>query len=255
MKVYVETKRGFPVNSDIQKAIDGFESLCYDIVPFQHSDIVLGRYDYAATKNVFVGSIDTMKLLFNRIGKTPEDINYPQFLFDKNLLTRKISKSILKDVIDNYSGEEVFIKPIKTKLFDGMLVTKKDDFNYFKGYENEPVWISDKMDIASEWRVFVHDDKIVHWSNYSGDFTKLPDFNYVSMLRKYYTQQFDNAPRSYTIDVAVLKDVEDKNIGFIKGRTDVVEFNDFWAIGSYGLDCVKYAEMLRDRYKEIAFEN
>lgn len=251
MKVYVETKRGFPVNSDIQKAIDGFENLCYDIVPFVHSDVILGKYDYAAKHNIFVGSIDTMKLIFNRIGKMPEDIDYPEFLFEKNLLLRKVSKSILKDVIDNYSNKELFIKPTKTKLFDGILVTKKEDFNYFRGFENEIVWVSEPIDISSEWRVFVHDNKIVHWSNYSGDFTKLPDFNDILRLVKYY----DNAPRSYTIDVAVLKDIEDKHFGFTKGRTDVVEFNDFWAIGSYGLDCVRYAEMLRDRYEEIVFEN
>lgn len=245
MKIYVETKRGFPVNSDIQKAIDGFESLCYDIVPFEYSDIVLGKYDYAATKNIFVGSIDTMKLIFSRIGKTPEDIDYPSFLREFHFLSRDVVKMKLSDVINCYGGGEIFIKPTMTKLFDGILVTKKTDFNYLKGFEDEIVWVSDKMNIDSEWRVFVHDDKIVHWSNYSGDFTKIPDYAHVKILVKYYTQQYDNAPRSYTIDVAVLKD----------GKTDVVEFNDFWAIGSYGLDSMKYAEMLRDRYEEIVFEN
>lgn len=254
MKVYVETKRGFPVNSDIQKAIDGFESLCYDIVPFQHSDIVLGRYDYAATKNVFVGSIDTMKLLFNRIGKTPEDIDYPQFLFDKNLLTRKISKSILKDVIDNYSGEEVFIKPIKTKLFDGMLVTKKEDFNYFKGYENELVWVSDKIYIASEWRVFVHNNQFVDCCKYSGFYRNSPNIEYINILIEDYSP---NSPKSYTIDIAML-DWYKMGIGCYDKRVmsenfNIIEFNDFWSIGSYGLDCVKYAEMLKDRYEEIVF--
>lgn len=252
MKIYVETKRGFPVNSDIQKAIDGFENLCYDIVPFEYSDIVLGKYDYAAKHNIFVGSIDTTKTIFNRIGKTPEDVDYPPFLFDKNLLTRKVSKTILKDVIDNYSNEQIAIKPTKTKLFDGILVTKKEDFNYLKGFEDEIVWVSDKINISSEWRVFIHNNCMVDCCKYSGFYRNVPDYFYINNLIEEYSH---TAPKSYTIDVAVLKPFRNNNDILKFDKTDVVEFNDFWAIGSYGLDCVRYAEMLRDRYEEIVFEN
>lgn len=237
MKVYVELKRGFPVNADIQKAIDGFESLVYDIVPFQHSDIIMGKYDFAALKNVFVGSIDTMTALFKIIGKYPEPIDYPRFVLHGDILTRTVIKVTLKDLINCYYDSEIFIKPVKTKLFDGMLVTKKEDLNYFKGYEEELVWASDKIDIVSEWRAYVHNNKLVQCSNYAGDFTLAPDYTYIQKL----IEDYEQPPVSYTIDVAVLKD----------GRTTVVEFNDFWAIGSYGLDSTKYTEMLRDRYFQI----
>lgn len=245
MKAYVELKRGLPVNTDIQKAIDGFESLVYDIKTFAKEDIVLGKFDYAALNNVFVGSIDTMNMLFNRLGKLPEPIDYPEFLFNDNLLTRKVSKDILGTVYSNCANEfrthkEVFyfVKPVDTKLFDGSIVTNVESLSYFRGHSvMTPVWISDKIDIVSEWRAYIHNKKLVQCSNYAGDFTLVPDYSYIQKLIKGY----DNAPVSYTIDVAVLKD----------GRTDVVEFNDFWAIGSYGLDSMKYAEMLRDRYFQI----
>jgi len=237
MKAYVEIKRGLPVNSDIQKAIDGFESLVYDIVPFQHSDIIMGKYDFAAKKNVFVGSIDTMTALFKIIGKYPEPIDYPSFVIRDLLTTRDVGKIKMKDIIRGYTTGEIFIKPVKTKLFDGMLVTKKEDLNYFRGFEEELVWASDKIDINSEWRAYIHNNKLVQCSNYAGDFTLVPDYTYIQKL----IDNYEQPPVSYTIDVAVLKD----------GRTDVVEFNDFWAIGSYGLDGIKYVEMLRDRYFEI----
>lgn len=48
-------------------------------------------------------------------------------------------------------------------------------------------------------------------------------------------------PIACTLDVGVTAE---------KG-TVLVEANDFWAISSYGLDSVVYAEMLRDRYFEI----
>lgn len=239
MKAYVELKRGFPVNTDIQKAIDGFESLVYDIKTFTKEDIVLGlgKIDYAAMNNVFVGSIDTMTMLFNRLGKLPEPIDYPSFVLRDLLMTRDVDKIKMKDIIRHYTTGEIFIKPVKTKLFDGMLVTKKEDLNYFKGFEEELVWGSDKIDIVSEWRAYVHNNKLIQCSNYSGDFTLAPDYTYIQKL----IEGYDICPISYTIDVAVLKD----------GRTDVVEFNDFWAIGSYGLDSMKYSEMLRDRYFQI----
>ena len=64
-----------------------------------------------------------------------------------------------------------------------------------------------------------------------------PNFEYVDSLIEAYKEQ----PISYTVDVAILKD----------GSMTVIEFNDFWAIGSYGLYCINYAQMLLDRYCEI----
>jgi hypothetical protein len=73
--------------------------------------------------------------------------------------------------------------------------------------------------------------------NYSGAFLSVPDWTMVYKAIDLYK----DAPVSYTIDVAILKD----------GSTEIVEFNDFWAIGSYGLSSDIYAQMLRDRYFEI----
>jgi hypothetical protein len=48
-------------------------------------------------------------------------------------------------------------------------------------------------------------------------------------------------PSSYTIDIGILED-----------KTNVVvEFNDMWAIGNYGVPNNIYLRMLRTRYFEI----
>jgi len=50
-----------------------------------------------------------------------------------------------------------------------------------------------------------------------------------------------NFPISYTIDIGVLEN----------GENVVIEFNDMWAIGNYGMDNSDYLSLLRQRYFEI----
>jgi hypothetical protein len=54
MKAYIEYKRGSPVNSDIQKAKDGFENMVYDIVSFRFEDIIMGKYELDEQYNYFI---------------------------------------------------------------------------------------------------------------------------------------------------------------------------------------------------------
>lgn len=241
MNVYVELKKDLPINSDIQKAIDGFENLCYDIKFVTLEDLILGvkNFENLARNNVFVGSIDFMTRLFKNVGIEINHINFPDSVID--LIGRKIEKTGLKSFVDSFDGTPKFVKPVQTKLFDGVLVSDKSHLSFFKDFGNIDVYVSDKIDIVSEWRCYIHKNKLVYSCNYSGDFKIMPDWNYVNSL----IERYENALISYTIDVAVETNQ----------KTTVIEFNDFWAIGSYGLDCSKYSEMLKDRYFEIIGKN
>jgi len=239
-KVYVQLKNGYPINVDIQNAIDGFEYLGYDIEGFTFEDIISGKMDYRAKNNPFVGSIDGMSMLFKNIGKYPKPIDFPESIIDSGLLNRQIVTMKLNDFVDGFKRTQkpMFIKPVQTKLFDGALISKDEHLSYLR-MENCDVFVCNPIDILSEHRVYVHNKKAIYSCNYSGDFRISPNFEYVDKLIEGYRDQ----PCSYTIDVAILKD----------GSMTVIEFNDFWAIGSYGLYCVDYAQMLLDRYCEIVF--
>jgi hypothetical protein len=50
-----------------------------------------------------------------------------------------------------------------------------------------------------------------------------------------------NFPISYTIDIGVLDN----------GENVVIEYNDMWAIGNYGIDNYEYFSLLKSRYFEI----
>lgn len=238
-KVYVELKNNLPINVDVQNAIDGFEYLDYEPIGFNKSDLITGKLDNIGLKNIVVGSIDGMRLLFRRINKLPQPIDFPDFLFVENLLNREVKQIRLNEFIEDFKLKlkPKFVKPVETKIFDGALISKLSHLNYLNNYGNPLVWVSEPMNIVSEYRIYVHDNQMVYSCNYCGDFKQIPLYSYIEDL----ISKFKNSPISYTIDVGILKN----------GETSIIEFNDFWAIGSYGLYCIDYSHMLEDRYFEI----
>ena len=110
------------------------------------------------------------------------------------------------------------------------------------------VWIWDTMmvmayepfksKIISEWRLYVHNDKLVDARNYSGEFIVSPNYEYAMTV---ITNNKGKFPCAYTVDIAVLESNE--NV--------VVEFNDMWAIGNYGIPNDIYLRVLKDRYFQI----
>jgi hypothetical protein len=238
-KVFVQVKNGFPIDSNVQCAIDGFEYIGYEPRPFTLEELLTGKFNLLSKNNPFVGSIDGMTTLFKSIEKYPTPIDFPEEIINSNLLNRNIKNMSLNDAISKFriTNKPIFIKPIQTKLFDGVIITKEEELNYLKGFDNPDVFVCDKIDIVSEHRAYIHKKKMVYCCNYSGDFRINPDYNYIDLL----VSKYESAPISYTIDIAVLKD----------GTNTVVEFNDFYAISSYGLAPWLYAEMLLDRYFEI----
>jgi len=241
-KVYVHVKNGLPINEDVQKAIDGFEYLGYEPVLVTMENMLSGTLDYVAKFHPVVGSIDFMTRLFKRINYIPEPIDYPEEILKSGLLVNTyILKGTLEQalqIIESKETPNLFIKPVKTKLFDGILVTDKTQLSYLKGYPlHTEVWIAGGVDIVSEHRIYIHDGKAIYGCNYSGDFRLNPDYTYVDKL----IEAYKSAPRAYTIDVAILSN----------GSATLIECNDFWAIGGYGLAPWDYSKMLRDRYLEI----
>lgn len=239
-KVYVQTKNGLAINADIQNAIDGFEYLGYDVKCITLENIFSGAMDYAAQHNPFVCSIDGMRKVFSNIEKNPSPIDYPKEIVEAGLCGRTILKMPLNEAIKKFESTEIplFIKPVATKLFDGILVSKKEDLNFFGSISTNPdAYVSEKIDILSEYRIYVHNGKMVHSCCYEGDFRLTPDYSYIDKMISVYK----SAPVAYTIDIAILND----------GSNILMECNDFWAIGSYGLKSWDYAQMLADRYEEI----
>lgn len=92
--------------------------------------------------------------------------------------------------------------------------------------EGESYFVSEVMDIVSEWRVFVKRGRVVDVRNYSGDPWVVPDKDKVYRMM----QEFQGTcPSSYTLDVAVVPPSGDG-----KYQTEVVEVRNFISCGLYG---------------------
>ena len=132
-----------------------------------------------------------------------------------------------------------FIKPLKSqKLFTGHV---RGHISYLLQTAHLPdeveILCSEVVDFITEWRGFVLNKKLIGLKNYKGDFTKIPDSSIINQA----IQEYVSSPVAYSIDMAV----DDS------GKTVLVEVNDAFALGSYGLDPVKYAMMIEARWDEI----
>lgn len=189
-RVYVELKKGLPINVDIQNAIDGFEYLGYEIIGFRFEEVMSGKMDHKAKNNPFIGSIDMMTMLFKNINKFPTPIDFPESIINSGLLNRKITTMKLNDFVDAFkrTNKPMFVKPVQTKLFDGILISKEEHLSYLK-LENCDVFVCEPIEILSEHRIYVYNKKMIYSCNYSGDFKIFPDFDYVDKLINIYEEQ------------------------------------------------------------------
>jgi len=192
-----------------------------------------GKFDNLIKRNLFVGSVEFMTEVFSRIGisnvKVPRNSNR-----SCEIITLE---EAFKRTLD---GSKLFIKPVEIKLFTGLILDGCKYSCLESLDKNVKVMAYDVFNspIISEWRLYILNKKIVDAHCYSGNFKISPDYSYVRHVLKQNNEDF---PVSYTIDIAILESTEEV----------VVEFNDMWAIGNYGVPNDLYLKMLKERYYEI----
>lgn len=194
--------------------------------------------------NCFVGSVEFMREIFSRVGKT--DVRLPM---NSDRPCEIITLAEAHKRVDD--GEKLFIKPLEIKLFTG-LVLDGCKYSCLKNLPDDTkvmAYEPFKTKILSEWRIYIHNHKIVDSKNYAGDF-KITPFYYWIENRIYKNK--DTFPISYTIDVGIL-DHHPKNKTYLmmSERNVIIEYNDGWSLGSYGIPNDLYLRLLMDRYFEI----
>jgi hypothetical protein len=228
-----DSDRQLPEHFDAACALYGARDLNIKTRLTSFDEVAVGKFDLLVKQHVFVGSTEYMREVFNRVGKTSVGVPCNS---NRECEIITLGNAHLRVA----AGERLFIKPIEIKQFTGLVL---DGFRYsclallpddtkvmaYKPFDSE---------IVTEWRVYVHKHEILDSRNYAGDFTISPDYNYVHGVIEDNKQTF---PIAYTIDVAVLA----------SGEMVVVEFNDMWEIGNYGVPNDLYVKALRDRYFEI----
>jgi hypothetical protein len=138
-------------------------------------------------------------------------------------------------------GAPVFVKPLReAKLFTGHVRDGSMRSLTMTAHVDDGVALlaSEVVPFVTEYRCFVHRGRVVGAKHYGGDWrAPPPDFGVADAA----AAAFAGAPVAYAIDLGVADD----------GRTLIVEVNDAFALGCYGLAPVPYARLVEDRWLEL----
>lgn len=131
------------------------------------------------------------------------------------------------------------MKPVREKDLPGAIVKSLEELEPYlaKGGDYE-LFVSEPVRFVSEWRVFVRYRQVLGATHYLGDCTVEPDW---SIARRAISHFYSERPNGYGMDLGVTDD----------GRTLLVEVNDGFALGSYGLDDTSYALLLSARWAQL----
>lgn len=242
--VYIQSnkERTLPHHFDCACAMYGAMDSALDFRLTSFEEVSSGKLDHMIKSHLFVGSVEFMREVFKRIGikdvRLPMNSDRPH-----ELITLKEAQERVAN------GENIFIKPIEIKLFTG-LVLDGMQYSSLKGLPDDTkimAYKPFKEKILSEWRVYINNGKIIDSRNYSGDVTI--NLNYGWVNHKLSQLKDKNFPIAYTMDVAVFDSLP--SVSPIYEGQAIVEFNDMWAIGNYGMPNDLYLKLLKERYFEI----
>lgn len=238
-KIYIQSFNRFPISDWALSAYMGWKNTGVDIIFFEDIEEVP-----ASKWHIVVADIESTNKYFERLGLPPKmSLNIPECL--EKYTGRKIRHSIMGEVrhaasIEPDKNFPIFIKPDgKSKEFIGGVIKDKSllDFHFKHILDETPVLLSEVVNFVTEYRAYICQGEVLGLYWYSGDFFKFPDVEIIKRA----VPDYKDAPAGYSMDFGVLDD----------GRTVLVECNDGWSLGNYGLEPSKYCRLLSRRWIEL----
>lgn len=222
-----------PHHFDCASAMYGAIETGQDYRLTTYAEVASGMFDSLLRNNLFVGSVEFMRLVYYRMGI--DDVRLPA-----NSNREHYTSSLGEIKRQTKLGKKAFIKPYDIKLFTGFVIDQMQHSSIQDIPDDTQIMVYDvfKYPIESEWRCYVHYNKVKYVGNYSGDLYVNINGAYLESVIK---ENSSNFPCAYTIDIGILTN----------GENVVVEFNDMWAIGNYGVPNDLYLRMLKDRYFQV----
>ena len=138
------------------------------------------------------------------------------------------------------TDNHIFIKPLNSqKAFTGHVTSGRiSDLIQTSNFEDDfKILASEVVDFVSEYRLFVNKRVFIGCRHYRGDWLKYPDFDIAFKC----LEAWKEAPISYSLDLGITRE----------GKTLVVEVNDAFALGAYGLPSIPYTQLVIDRWEEM----
>lgn len=170
--------------------------------------------------------------------------SYPKSL--ASFYHRTIWESSVKKMTNElYNGEfvtSVFVKPkYDTKKFTGFVLDTLDDLRMFKGASRGTIlYCATPVTWLSEYRVYVLNGEIVGIGHYEGDKAVELDMNVIEEAIQV-LEKSDEKTVAYGIDFGVLGN----------GKTALIEWNDAFSLGNYGLSQKLYTDLIMARWNSF----
>jgi len=243
MIVYIEKFGESFVSDFAYSAYEGSQHLGNKVKCFNNINEVPFRFDDDDKIPLVIGCIESVKTYLTKWGiKVPEPLHIPQELL--YWTNRKIVETTLGEFKNKKSKYPIptFIKSHELKLFPSGVINEESSRSdlMFPYPDDTKIILSNVVEIISEYRCFVTKGKLIGIQFYQGDFMTYPNIdNIISMINSY-----SNCPISYTLDVAVIW----QNNHY---ETVLIECNDGWSVGTYGLDGEKTIKFFQNRWLEL----
>lgn len=205
----------------------------------------LSRGQLSLARDALVaGDVPTVLGALKQLGiHAPETHDYPPSL--SPFLHRRVWRSTvrgLKAAVLHEAGPPVFAKPDgRRKRFTGHVFASAADLFYLeRASESTGILCSDVVVWQSEYRVFVVHGAIVGIRRYGGDsFYRVDEGQIRQAVQRLKSAGEDTA--GYAVDFGVLD----------SGQTALVEWNDGFSLGAYGLERGPYTDLTLARWLEL----
>lgn len=194
-------------------------------------------------QTLVVGDHDVMRSVFKRMSLVVQSNCYPPSLHA--FLHRKVWESTVQQVLfasQNGQIGPVFVKPrSRTKSFTGFVVQSGSELLQLSGVSrNTEVFCAEVVEWQSEYRTFISGSKLVGTRHYEGNPGLIPDQSTIDQAIQIF-EESGAATAGYSLDFGVLSN----------GKTALVEWNDGFALGSYGLEPSTYTDLLMGRWNDL----
>ena len=234
-----------PHSPNIAQAMYGFREIGAEIVPYHE---IKDIYDQVGREDIVLDYIEQTLAIFSKFGVVPKIPDYPKKLQDF------MGRKVWKDTINNIAADEskwsagYFVKPTRDKAFTGKIIRSISDLvGCGSCYEDYEVMVSEPIDIMAEWRCFIRYDELTDVrpygslvkTDYEGFYYHYDSSVLKSMMKAF--AEWDERPVACSMDICHTRD----------GRTLLVEMNDAFALGCYGLPGVLYAKMISARWSQL----
>ncbi|MBA4018075.1 MAG: hypothetical protein C0483_12955 [Pirellula sp.] len=229
----------------MEEAAHWFGRRGYEVVRFEFGDIDQGKLDddlqNSPDEMVLRGGVETVRKALLRAGRPlPPNLDLPSSL--QEWFGRRVWNTTLGEIrfaVESPEFEPCHIKPLNHhKLFTGTVVQAFRDLIPTASLPDDvPILAQGYLEFVSEWRVFVLRRQLLHVGRYKGNPLLFPD---ASVLRSA-LNSFDEQPIAFGMDWGITS----------CGKTRLVEVNDGYSLGNYGLRGADYTAIIEARWREL----